>query len=520
MPDPAQTASTPQPARTSVRYRVVAGLTVIMLSFALLTVYSIYLHRRTVAKVEIINSSYLPLTLGVSEMHATQKVFNTMMDRLPDDSNQSVTRDWIDAARRYRPSALRQLVALINRTLKRDISAGDAAFLKQIRRRLARVTQRYGQNENSFQELYDLMDTGRIDEARVNIEGLKRVERQLNRVLSGIGVEVSQHITDLAEEAQYDGTRATLGLGLLTLAALLISGIVIISTNRLLVPLKTLLKAVEKVARGELQTQIALKRPDEIGALATGFNKMTEALAERDEMLIRSERLATVGKMAAQVTHEIRNPLSSLGLNAELLDEELTAGSDPSEARALIQAMQDEIERLTGITESYLRYARLPPPEPSFDDLNGLVTAAVDFMKNELAERRIQVEFDLAPNLESLLFDRGQIRQALVNLLRNACEAMPDGGIIRTSTRSNGRMVELAVTDSGQGIPAEALDQIFESFYSLKSSGTGLGLPLVRQICLAHGGAVRCEQTGTDGSTFVIALPKTHTAEEDKERKR
>jgi signal transduction histidine kinase len=489
-----------------------------MLSFAALTVYSIALHRGTVAKVGIINSSYLPLTLGVSEMHATQKVFNTMMDRLPDDPNQRVTRDWIDAARRYRPSTLRHLLSLIDRTLNERISQNEASFLVEVKKRLSKVSRRYAQNESGFTKLYSLMNTGRTDEARVHVEGLKRVERSLDRILFNIGEEVSQHITDLAEEAEYDGYRATWGLGLLTAAALLIAVILIVSTNRLLVPLKSMLRSVAKVAGGDLNTRVKIDRHDEIGALAAGFNKMIEALAERDHNLIRSERLATAGKMAAQVTHEIRNPLSSLGLNAELLEEELAKGSDKSEARSLVKAIQDEIGRLTGITESYLRFARLPPPEPKFDDLNAVVTAAVEFMKSEMAGEKISVETDLAPDLGLLLFDRGQIRQALVNLFRNSCEAMPNGGKIRASTRSVGDTVELEVSDEGHGIPEDALDQIFEAFYSLKSGGTGLGLPLVRQICSAHGGSVRCRETGSSGTAFVIALPKIQAADGNKEK--
>ena len=494
-------------AKSSVRRRVVAGLAAIVVAFSALTAYSVILHRRTVAKTDLINRSYLPLTLGTSEIRATQLVFNTMMDRLADDINQSVTRGWINAARRYRPSTLHRLTEITDEALASDISKDEAEFLEEIKNRLVEVERRYSENESRFEELYSLMDTGRIDEARLQIEGLKRVERMMDRVLAGIGDEVSLHVTFLAEEAEADEARATWALGILTLAAALMAIGVIVSTNRLLVPLKTLQNAVARVAKGDLSARTDLGRNDEIGALGAGFNKMTEALVDRDRMLIRSERLSTAGKMAAQVTHEIRNPLSSLRLNAELLEEELSENSESDESRALLKAMQDEIERLTGITESYLSFARLPQPKAEFDDLNAVVEAAVDFMRGEITEHRIDVDLRLAANLEQMPFDRGQIRQALVNLLRNACEAMPEGGSLSVETRKNGSAVELVVEDTGDGVPTDAMDQIFESFYSLKSGGTGLGLPLVRQICLAHGGDVRCDKTGKSGSTFVISLP-------------
>jgi signal transduction histidine kinase len=216
--------------------------------------------------------------------------------------------------------------------------------------------------------------------------------------------------------------------------------------------------------------------------------------------------------MAAQVTHEIRNPLSSLGLNAELLEEELGAAPDKAEARALLRAMQDEIERLTGITESYLRFARLPAPELELAELNQTVEAALEFMRSELAEANVAVVTALSADVRPALFDRGQLRQALVNLLRNAREAMPDGGRVTVSTWADAARIGLAVADDGPGIPADVAESIFDSFYTTKSGGTGLGLSLVRQICLAHGGDVRYEENPGGGSRFTIALPAASRA--------
>jgi two-component system, NtrC family, sensor kinase len=496
-------------AEASVRVRVLLGFFATMGIFSFLTIFSILSHKETVKKVGLIKSSYLPLIIATSEISANQVVFNIFLDRLVDDPNQSVTREWIDAARRYRPDTLRRLVASISQTLRGDIPDEEAAFLREMRHRLKEVGLRYQDNERRFQSLYNFMDTGRVEESRKHVESLKRVERFLNRALSGIGHDIERHMRDIAEEAEDDGQRATLGLALFTAVGILIAGALIVTTNRLLVPLKTLQKAVKKVAMGDFKTRINVPRQAEIGALANGFNKMTEALEERDQMLIRSERLATAGKMAAQVTHEIRNPLSSLGLNAELLEEELSVKSSTDEAQALLRAMQDEIDRLTKITESYLRYSRLPSPEPKLDDLNDTVSAVLDFMKEEIREHGVSLEMNLEHDLEWVFIDRAQIRQALANLVRNACEAMTEGGgALTVRTLALGETVELHVQDTGSGVPRDAADHIFESFFSTKSSGTGLGLPLVRQICVAHGGDARLERTGASGSLFVIALPR------------
>jgi two-component system, NtrC family, sensor kinase len=494
--------------QSSVSRRVLAAFAVVIVSFTALLAGGIVLYRQTVAELSLINSAYLPLTMGTSDIRSTQLVFNTLMDRLADAPAEHAARAWIDAARRFRPVTLRKLATLAKRTAARaELPEDERAFLVEMGRRLREVEKRYRENEVKFLQAYAEMDAGHAAEAVTRIEDLKRAERLLDSVLGGIEGELKRHITQLTESAVRDGTRAALGLAVMTIVALLVGAAVIFSVRRSLAPLRKLQAAVSDVAKGDLRTQIEISQQDEIGALAKAFNRMTLALADRGERLVRSERLATAGKMAAQVTHEIRNPLSSLGLNAELLEDELAGVPDRPEARALLRAMQDEIERLTGITESYLRFARLPAPELELADLNQTVEAALEFMRSELAEARIDAVSRLAADLRPVLLDRGQIRQALLNLLRNAREAMPEGGRIEIATRSDERGVVLEVADDGPGIPSDVAAQIFDSFYTTKSGGTGLGLSLVRQICLAHGGDVRYEENPGGGSRFAITLP-------------
>jgi two-component system, NtrC family, sensor kinase len=500
------------PPQGSVKRRVLLGFAIVIASFSLLLAGGIAVYRRTVAELALINTAYLPLTMGTSDIRSTQLVFNTLMDRLADAPQQHAVRSWIDAARRFRPATLRRLIRLAERTSRRaEVPDDERAFLEEMGKRLGEVEKRYLANEAKFQRAYADMDAGHGADALSSIENLKRAERLLDDVLGAIEGELKKHIKQLTESATRDGTRAAFGLGVMALAALLIGAAVVFSVRRSLAPLGRLQLAVANAAHGDLRTRIAVSRRDEIGALAEAFNRMMQALADRGERLVRSERLATAGKMAAQVTHEIRNPLSSLGLNAELLEEEL-AGDRP-EAHALLRAMQDEIERLTGITESYLRYARLPAPELESSDLNEVVEAALEFMRSELAEAGVEVVTRLDRALPVTLFDRGQMRQALVNLLRNAREAMPEGGRVVVSTWPDEHRIALSVADEGPGIPPDVAAHIFESFYTTKSGGTGLGLSMVRQICLAHGGDVRYEENRGKGSIFSIELPKADAPE-------
>jgi PAS domain S-box-containing protein len=229
----------------------------------------------------------------------------------------------------------------------------------------------------------------------------------------------------------------------------------------------------------------------------------TEELRAK-ERLLRSERLATVGRMAAQVAHEIRNPLSSIGLNAELLEDDL---AHTEEGRRLLKAIQSEVDRLAAITEEYLRYARLPIPQLRPLSLHGFLSSLCDFLRPETEARKVQLRLQLSPGELELRADESQLRQALLNLIRNAFEALSEKGtlvLLRASREEE--FAEIAVTDDGPGIPEEVLPRIFEPFFSTKSGGTGLGLALTQQLIEGHGGQLSVK-TSPNGTTFLLRLP-------------
>lgn len=227
------------------------------------------------------------------------------------------------------------------------------------------------------------------------------------------------------------------------------------------------------------------------------------------EALVKSERLAAVGRIAAQITHEIRNPLSSIGLNTELLAEEverLREGRPPGEAEQLVRSIGREVDRLTDITEGYLRYARLPRPRLEAEDVNAILSDLLRFMDEELRARAIVLASALAPGLPDVLGDENQLRQAFLNLLRNACEAMRGGGELRVGTSPCDDGVRISIGDSGAGIAPEHLSRIFDPFFSTKDAGTGLGLALTQQILEEHGGRITCESRVGVGTMFHVVL--------------
>lgn len=259
-------------------------------------------------------------------------------------------------------------------------------------------------------------------------------------------------------------------------------------------------------------------------ALLLVAEDVTDALATKSR-LIQTERLAAIGRMAAHITHEVRNPLSSIGLNVELLEDELQAGdagpgAQDGEARQLLAAIHREIERLRGVTEEYLRVARLPSPVLEPEDLGDLARSTVRFMERELSGGQVRLSLDVGEGLPLVAIDEAQLRQVLINLLRNGREAVGKVGEIRVGVAAGPPPrggVTLSVQDDGVGMDEETRARIFDLFYTTKKLGTGLGLPLTQQIVLAHGGKITCESTPGVGTRFELWFPGAQEQEAEAE---
>ena len=233
------------------------------------------------------------------------------------------------------------------------------------------------------------------------------------------------------------------------------------------------------------------------------------ATMERAADMAESERSKAVSILAAEVAHEIGNPLNSLYLHLQFL-QRLLKNPDANLADAVqeVSEARSEVERLDAIINQFLHALR--PGKPVFEslDLKSLVLDSLNFMRQEITDRKIQLEFYWGENVPQIKGDASQLKQAFYNLARNAMQAMPAGGRLTIRCSADDNFVMLSVSDSGCGIKPENMQKIFRPFFTTKNAGTGLGLMIVERIVREHGGSLAVDSRENAGTTFTISLPR------------
>jgi signal transduction histidine kinase len=316
-------------------------------------------------------------------------------------------------------------------------------------------------------------------------------------------------------------------------------------------PLRRLLEGIDAVGKGDLSRVILAERDDEIGTLAGRFNAMTGSLREAREegeraalarsgleaRLRQSEKLATIGQMAAEIAHELGTPLNVIGGRARALTkraEKAAAGAGTTEGTAEVTReisknagiISDEVARIAKIIRQVLDFSRPRGPTLTRVHLGAVVAEALEFLRETIRRQRIKVEVSTMPAPPEVPGDPDQIQQVCLNLVTNAIQAMPDGGTLRVATervvRRKGGLdlappaeyAVLVVSDTGPGIPAADREKIFEPFFTTKDAGqgTGLGLAVSHGIVKDHDGWIEVESQASGGATFRVFLPSAIAA--------
>ena len=488
--------------------RIVLGFVVLWTTFAVVTGYGIWQMNQLGNRLRFIRSAYLELAPNVQKL---QFYTNTFVEQLKDERYASA---YLTKNRSLRDKWLARVQTDLDEIT--DVPATLEGSIEETRAQIAEFALEHAANQRLFNLAFAVDKDGKSGDRSTPAAEKAKNDLQLSesrleflmRSLHSRLQEQSRALVARVERAERYARYWALGMGVLaTFVAVLVTAWAVVSLR----PLRRLLTSARQVARGDYRGRVEAVGGTEVAELAKEFNVMAAAIEEREQDLVRSERLAAVGKMAAVITHEIRNPLSSIGLNTELLEDELeniaSGKASPKEARALLASVHKEVDRLTVITEEYLRFARLPRPKLERQQLNDVASELVEFQRVELSTRGVKVESRLAGDLPEVMADEGQMRQALLNLVRNAAEAVGERGTVRVATRrTSAGAVEIRIEDDGPGIPAEHLGKIFEPFFSTKDGGTGLGLALTQQIVVEHGGRIQVEAS-EHGTAFAIELP-------------
>lgn len=307
-------------------------------------------------------------------------------------------------------------------------------------------------------------------------------------------------------------------------------------------PVEYLVKITDKVAAGDLSHKVEISSKDEIGLLASRFNQMTkglkqlmdekegvmielkdlnkklssindelvqrnEQLKDTQEQLVRTEKLAAVGTLASGVSHELRNPLSSIKNAVFLLKRKLSRKVIPDideKIEQFLDIMDKEIDRSTRIINDLLGFTRVAKPTRVRSDITTVVNESLSRAK---ITENIKVSKDFQPDLPMVMIDANQIGQILINLMENACQAMTEGGELRISIRKSKVFVEIDIGDSGCGISEKEVKKIFDPLFTTKPKGTGMGLAVCHGIIDKHNGSIDVKSQEGKGTNMIIKLP-------------
>lgn len=511
--------------KLSLTTRIFLGYAVVLVTFGGVSGFSAYTLRQNQLEIRLVSEGYLGLSQTVAAIETFQANQAQDTARLRDESSMETRKALIRLSRLYFPDLMTERLKSGRETVTRVLEFApepEVPFITAVGVKFDELKQRFDEYKIAADQTFVLLEAPNGDPEAANT-ALTRLQQMENGLLSTIRLlhgSLDARIRERVRLTQERERRTGVAIILFPVVAI---GLGLLATGfaaRSLRPVRTLIAAVSQVRRGDYDANLQVEGEDEIAVLAREFDAMARALREREaqlqqkqQELLRAERLAAVGRVSAQVAHEIRNPLSSIGLNIEMLEDQLNEATfkstaDAKEATDLLRAVIREVDRLTEITEDYLRLARLPTPQKRPEDLKRVLEEVIGFAHEELERAGITVKVELPDGPLPTSADEGQLRQVFLNLIRNSREAMAAGGTLTISARDADTGLEVRVADTGSGITPEVREKLFEPFFTTKQGGTGLGLPLSRQIVEAHGGRIAVESAPGIGTTFLLSFPR------------
>lgn len=517
--------------RLSIATKIFLAFTAVVVIFTGVLMYGTYRTQTLYERIQQLNHTVVPVSLLLSDVQTDLKSFNVVLN----ERDPLVLRRTLQMTRLiyFLPDRFTRKLARAREMAEEanldELTDAEQAPLTNLEKRLQDLRSRaigFSGRSRRFSQLV-LDEKPREDpdayaQQLIDLQAELRTDaRELDDQIAALRTDL-RAATDLALANANDSQRSSLyALGAMSAVALLVAVGLLIAVLMTMRRLTTLTEATKRIGEGDYRPidDIAESRlgHDEITMLTREFNSMAESLAERDaklheqhEQLLKSERLATVGRMTSLITHELRNPLSSINLNSEMLQESLIErgiSANDEEVMPLLETIIDEVDRLRDITEEYLVYARLPSPQLEPRNLPDVVESLIDFHMFEWSQTGVEVDLKVDDETLGVMADANQLRQALLNIIKNAVEASPARSRVSVEVTPRDGHALVAVHDEGHGIGEEERQRIFDPFFTTKANGTGLGLAMTQQIIEEHHGGISVRSREGHGATFVIRLP-------------
>jgi len=500
--------------------KILLGYGIILLLVSAGALYQAQLLNQLRISLQVVNEGYIPLSKLLTQLESLQ------MDR-----NFSATRNQNKFPRFRGEAYLRFYTDVIPKLVAERLNRAQLICEKM--KQLTSLPEEIRKDFSLLSErINDILNRQKIFKNELkNFEPSKANEKLLAKqadvtlavqILSKqLDTKIQIALINIEDEQDSTMDFITFMIVGVLVTAILIAVLIAIYTLR---PLRKLTEGVRQIGLGNYQTQISVASKDEIGTLAHEFNQMSHALAERElalkqkqEELIQAEQLAAVGNMATHISHEVRNPLNSISLNAELLEDELKSFSKQSktkEANNLLKAITRELQRLDELTHSYLAMTKGAKGQKINlvnQDLKSLIHEVQELVEPRCKNQSIDFKTKISEDLPSILGDATQIKQAIWNVLLNAIDATPAKGRVELQAKAVGHEVLLSIRDSGPGIREKDKRLMFQPFYTTKSNGSGLGLSITQKIIEDHGGTLSFESSSKQGTIFTLHFPADET---------
>ncbi len=481
-----------------IRAKVIFGFLILLTLFFGASSYHFLRHRSSNQRLHLVNGLFLPLSSNIAQLQAQVQLLADQMRQGYFGENGSTE------------------VSTFSR-MARDL------YPLKVQKRLAHIEQLLNANENQLTKSLSQEWLGLIQESRQTFDSLvaaaearqfeshqQHLRKTLERLSEQVEAECGKVILTAHRESS-ENMAFGMGVSCLMLA---IGLLMTWFSNQLLRPLPQLIASLRNAAEGEFDHSLKFSNSDndEVSLLAREYNRMIQGLRDRDEKiqrqqreLVQSEKMAAVGRLSAEMVHEIRNPLNSINLNIDWLQEQLK--KETGEIPVVLKSISQEIQNLSNITERYLARAKVDVSQACSLELNSLVHDILDLLREEHRGKNIQVKTQLTSQELVIRSDHGRMRQALINLIKNAKEAMPSGGALSVKTEKKENTCCVEITDNGHGMNEWTKKRSFHPFFSTKTSGTGIGLSLTRTIVEEAQGTIHCESRLGVGTTFSLEFP-------------